>query len=246
VKKIPYSIDAANTPVRYHDETATAFCLSRFQTSRGCARRICQQDGLSDRRLEGIHKAIECNNVASCEYSSWAASQRVNSLEVVTDEKDSHLFADDRKDCARVQGRKNCPDTGIDYPQGRIRVADRQMEETGSPKAKKASSNSKAAFYRGRKIDKILRRDGNCCLSLSRIAVRNTATAFCSIPIGEHTTWPCGERFCFRILRTSGDKRCYSSAALHRCTLNRALHSGHRCSASARKESLTAAGWNHR
>ena len=50
VKKIPYSIEAAQTAVRYHDETAAAFRLPRFPASQRCAGGIREQDGVHGRR----------------------------------------------------------------------------------------------------------------------------------------------------------------------------------------------------
>ncbi len=46
-KKDPLLHRCADLRVRYHHETAAAFCLHRFSALERCARRICEQDGWS-------------------------------------------------------------------------------------------------------------------------------------------------------------------------------------------------------
>ena len=70
VKKIPYSIDAAEHAVRYHDQAAAAFCLPRFQAPRDVLEEFASKMAFTVGGLEGINKAIECKNIATCEYSS--------------------------------------------------------------------------------------------------------------------------------------------------------------------------------
>jgi phenylalanine-4-hydroxylase len=64
--------------------------------------------------IEGIQKAIECNNVTTCEYSSGLqVSGRVT--EVLTDETRTPIYLRTTEKSALAHREKELPGHGIDY-----------------------------------------------------------------------------------------------------------------------------------
>src|SRR5438309_10344920 len=70
VKKIPYSVDAANTPFDITTKQPQLFVCHDFKHLADVHEEFASKMAYQDGGLESIHKAIECNNVATCEYSS--------------------------------------------------------------------------------------------------------------------------------------------------------------------------------
>ena len=90
VKKIPYSIDAMNTAFDIKLQAA-AFCLHRFSALETALEEFASKMAYQVGGLEGINKAIECQNVATCEY--WSGLQVSGVFtEVITDENDSPIY----------------------------------------------------------------------------------------------------------------------------------------------------------
>src|SRR5207249_9345765 len=91
VKKIPYSIDAQNTPFDITTRQPQLFVCRDFNHLRDvleeCASTMADRVG----GLGGINKAIECNNIATCEYSSGLQVSGVFS-EVLTDESRQSIY----------------------------------------------------------------------------------------------------------------------------------------------------------
>src|SRR5438045_5327466 len=86
VKKIPYSIDAANMPFDITTKQPQLFVCRDFKHLADVLEEFASNMAYQVGGLEGINKAIECNNVATCEYSSGL---QVSGLitEVLTDDK---------------------------------------------------------------------------------------------------------------------------------------------------------------
>src|SRR5207253_5808081 len=70
VKKIPYSIDAADTAFDITTKQPQLFVCRDFKHLRDVLEEFASKMAFMVGGLEGINKAIECNNVATCEYSS--------------------------------------------------------------------------------------------------------------------------------------------------------------------------------
>src|SRR3982075_1546838 len=70
VKKIPYSIDAANTPFDITTKQPQLFVCRDFEHLRDVLEEFASRMAFTVGGLEGINKAIECKNTATCEYSS--------------------------------------------------------------------------------------------------------------------------------------------------------------------------------
>src|SRR5438128_6758692 len=70
VKKIPYSIEAANVPFDITTKQPQLFVTRDFKQLADVLEEFANKMAYQVGGLEGIKKAIECNNVATCEYSS--------------------------------------------------------------------------------------------------------------------------------------------------------------------------------
>src|SRR5712675_3465329 len=86
VKKIPYSIDAMNQAFDITTKQPQLFVSRDFQHLRDVLEEFASKMAYSVGGLEGINKAIECNNVATCEYTSGLQVSGVFD-EVIVDQK---------------------------------------------------------------------------------------------------------------------------------------------------------------
>src|SRR6476469_9254860 len=91
VKKIPYSIDAQTCAFDITTKQPQLFVCTDFQHLRGVLEEFARTMAFKVGGLEGINKAIECQNVATCEYSS---SLQVSGVftEVIADESNSPIY----------------------------------------------------------------------------------------------------------------------------------------------------------
>src|SRR6266480_2964244 len=88
VKKIPYSIDAMNTAFDITTRQPQLFVCRDFQHLKDVLEEFASKMAYQVGGLEGINKAIECQNAATCEYSSGLQVSGIFT-EVITDESDS-------------------------------------------------------------------------------------------------------------------------------------------------------------
>src|SRR5947208_6476466 len=70
VKKIPYSIDAMNQPFDITTKQPQLFVCRDFEHLKDVLEEFASKMAYQVGGLEGINKAIECNNIATCQYSS--------------------------------------------------------------------------------------------------------------------------------------------------------------------------------
>src|SRR5207244_5455344 len=91
VKKIPCSIDAQNTPFDITTRQPQLFVSRDFNHLRDVLEEFASTMAYRVGGLEGINKAIECNNIATCEYSSGLQVSGVFS-EVLTDESKQPIY----------------------------------------------------------------------------------------------------------------------------------------------------------
>ena len=154
--------------------------------------------------LEGINKAIECKNTATCEYSSGLQVSGVFTEVHHRCEKTADLFAHDRPSALAYEER-NCR-ARPRLSQGRLRLADRR---TGSENARSARTDQEAReleFESGvvveGKVEKILRRDGKLLLiTFSNCTREATAIAFLFDPAWGAYDMAVGERISFGLQR---------------------------------------------
>src|SRR4029079_6090272 len=91
VKKIPYSIDAMNTPFDITPRQPQLFVCRDFQHLKDVLEEFASNMAYQVGGLEGINKAIECENAATCEYSAGLQDGGLFT-EVITDDNNSPIY----------------------------------------------------------------------------------------------------------------------------------------------------------
>jgi len=172
VKKIPYSIDAQNTPFDITTRQPQLFVCRDFNHLR---------DVLEEFRvggLGGINKAIECNNIATCEYSSGLQVSGVFS-EVLTDESRQSIYFKSKGPTALAFRNKELSGHGKDRhaegfgaPIGRWRnvhaapenLSNDQLHSIGIVEGRKATIELESGVIVSGRVEKIVRQDDKLLL----------------------------------------------------------------------------------
>ena len=128
--------------------------------------------------LEGINKAIECQNVATCEYSSGLQVSGIFT-EVITDENNSPIYLRTTGKTALAFRDKELEGQGIDHhtegfgsPIGKWKqtpaapesLTNDQLHALGIVEGRKAKIEFVSGVVVSGKVEKILRRDGKLLL----------------------------------------------------------------------------------
>src|SRR4051812_8406421 len=114
VKKIPYSIEAANTPFDITTKQPQLFVCRDFQHLSSVLEEFAGKMAYRVGGLEGINKAIECKNTATCEYSSGLQVSGVFS-EVITDSEKNPIYLRTTGPSALAFNDKELPTHSRDY-----------------------------------------------------------------------------------------------------------------------------------
>jgi phenylalanine-4-hydroxylase len=163
VKKIPYSVDAANMPFDITTKQPQLFVCRDFKHLADVLEEFASKMAYRVGRLEGINKAIECNNTATCEYSSGLQVSGVFT-EVLTDEKNSPIYLRTAGKTALAFHDKELEDHGIDYHKDGFGSPIGNWKQTEMVEGKKAKLEFESGVVVEGKIDKVLRRDGKLLL----------------------------------------------------------------------------------
>jgi phenylalanine-4-hydroxylase len=158
VKKIPYSIDAMNVPFDITTKQPQLFVCRDFQHLKDVLEEFASKMAYQVGGLEGINKAIECNNVATCEYSSGLQVSGVFT-EVVIDEKKQPIYVRTTGKSALALNNKELPGHGIDYHKDGFGSPIGKWKQTEIAEGKKAKLEFESGIVVEGKIDKLLRRD---------------------------------------------------------------------------------------
>jgi len=178
VNKIPYSIDAQNHAFDITTKQPQLFVCRDFQHLKDVLEEFASKMAFMVGGLEGINKAIECNNTATCEYSSGLQVSGVFT-EIITDENDSPIYLRTTGKTALAFQGKELEDHGIDYhkdgfgsPIGKWKqtstapelLTNDQLHALGIVESKKAKIEFVSGVIVSGKVEKILRRDGKLLL----------------------------------------------------------------------------------
>src|SRR6266513_1364255 len=163
VKKIPYSIDAQNVPFDITTKQPQLFVTRDFQQLADVLEEFASKTAFRVGGLEGITKAIECKNTATCEYSSGLQLSGVVT-EVISGKEKQPIYLRTTGKTALAFKDKELPGHGIDYhkdgfgsPIGNWKPAD--LEE-----GKKAKLEFESGVTVEGKIDKLLEREDKLLL----------------------------------------------------------------------------------
>jgi len=178
VKKIPYSIDAQNYAFDITTRQPQLFVCRDFQHLKDVLEEFASRMAYQIGGLEGINKAIECNNVATCEFSSGLQVSGVFA-EVITDENDCPIYLRTTGKTALAFRNKELEGHGIDYhkdgfgsPVGKWKqtsafpelFTNDQLHALGIVEGRKAKLEFVSGVAVSGKVEKILRRDGKSLL----------------------------------------------------------------------------------
>jgi phenylalanine-4-hydroxylase len=163
VKKIPYSIDAMKTPFDITTKQPQLFVCRDFEHLKEVLEEFASKMAYQVGGLEGINKAIECKNTATCEYSSGLQVSGVFT-EVITDKKKQPVYLRTTGKSALAFKDKELPGHGIDYHKEGFGSPIGKWKETELAEGKKTKLEFESGVTVEGKIDKILRRDGKLLL----------------------------------------------------------------------------------
>src|SRR5438874_10194668 len=163
VKKIPYSIDAANVPFDMTTKQPQLFVCRDFQHLKDVLEEFASKMAYSVGGLEGINKAIECSNVATCEYSSGLQVSGVFT-EIITDEKNSPIYLRTTGKTALAVGSEELEDHGVDYHKEGFGSPIGRWKQTDIVEGKKTNLEFESGITVDGKVDKVLRRNGKVLL----------------------------------------------------------------------------------
>jgi phenylalanine-4-hydroxylase len=177
VKKIPYSIDAQNTPFDITTRQPQLFVCRDFNHLRGVLEEFASTMAYRVGGLQGINKAIECNNIATCEYSSGLQVTGVFN-EVLTEQKEpiylrsSGATALAFRDKQLTGHGKDRHAQGFGAPIGRWRtvsvapenLTNEQLHSIGIVEGKKTKIDFQSGITVSGRVEKIVRQDGKLLL----------------------------------------------------------------------------------
>jgi phenylalanine-4-hydroxylase len=159
VKKIPYSIDAMNQAFDITTKQPQLFVCRNFEHLKDVLEEFASKMAYQVGGLEGINKAIECANVATCQYSSGLQVTGVFD-EVIVDKNKTPIYLRTKGPSAlafkdkELEGHgRDCHKDGFGSPIGKFKPADLKA-------GKKAKLEFESGITVEGKIDKLLERDG--------------------------------------------------------------------------------------
>jgi phenylalanine-4-hydroxylase len=155
VKKIPYSVDAMNQPFDITTKQPQLFVCRDFQHLKDVLEEFASKMAYQVGGLEGINKAIECNNIATCEYSSGLQVSGVFT-EAITDEKNCPVYLRTTGKSALGFGNKELSGHGIDYHKEGFGSPIGKWKEIKLAEGQKAKLEFESGITVEGKVEKIL------------------------------------------------------------------------------------------
>jgi phenylalanine-4-hydroxylase len=159
VKKIPYSIDAMNQPFDITTKQPQLFVCRDFEHLKNVLEEFASKMAYQVGGLEGINKAIECKNTATCEYSSGLQVSGVFT-EVLTDKNKQPIYLRTTGKTALAFKDKELPGHGVDYHKDGFGSPIGNWKKTDLKEGKKAKLEFASGVTVEGKIDKLLEREG--------------------------------------------------------------------------------------
>jgi len=163
VKKIPYSIEATNQPFDITTKQPQLFVCRDFKHLREVLEEFASKMAYQVGGFYGINKAIECNNVATCEYSSGLQVTGVFD-EVIVDSKNNPIYLRTTGPSALALQYKELPGHGRNYHKDGFGSPIGKWKNTEIAEGEQAKLEFASGVTVEGKIDKILRRDGKILL----------------------------------------------------------------------------------
>jgi len=163
VKKLPYSIAAAETAFDITTKQPQLFVCRDFQHLRDVLEEFASRMAFMVGGLEGLHKAIDSNNTATCEYSSGLQVSGVFT-DVLTDADQSPIYLRTTGPSALAYQRKELPGHGRDYHKDGFGAPIGKWNETELVEGRVAKLEFESGVMVEGQIEKLTRRDGKLLL----------------------------------------------------------------------------------
>jgi phenylalanine-4-hydroxylase len=212
VKKIPYSIEAANTPFDITTKQPQLFVCRDFKHLADVLEEFASKMAYQVGGLEGINKAIECKNTATCEYSSGV---QVTGLfdEVIVDLANNPIYLRTAGPSALAFQNKELEGHGRDYHKEGFGSPIGKWKETDLTEGRKTKLEFESGVTVEGKIDKVLRRDGklllitfsNCTAKYGDRVLFEPAWGIYDMAVGDRIT---------SVFNGAADKDAYNQVAL--------------------------------
>ena len=212
VKKIPYSIDAMNQPFDITTKQPQLFVCRDFEHLKDVLEEFASKMAYSVGGLEGINKAVECANVATCQYSSGLQVTGVFD-EVIVDQNKNPIYLHATGPCALAYKDKELPGHSRDYHKDGFGSPIGNWKPTDLKKGERATLQFESGITVEGRIDKSLERDSKLLL----ITFSN-----CTAKRGDHVlfdpSWgnydmAVGDQIS-SVFNGAGDKDAYNQVAL--------------------------------
>ncbi len=227
VKKIPYSIDATNTAFDITTRQPQLFVCRDFQHLKDVLEEFASKMAYQVGGLEGINKAIECQNAATCEYSSGLQVSGVFT-EVITDDENSPVYLRTTGKTALALRDKELEGHGVDYhtdgfgsPVGKWKqtsaspelLTNDQLHALGIVEGRKAKIEFVSGIVVSGKVENILHDDGklllikfsNCTAEYGNRVLFNPDWGMYDMAVGERIS---------SVFNGAADKDAYNQVAL--------------------------------
>src|SRR5438874_261424 len=212
VKKIPYSIEAVKTPFDITTKQPQLFVCRDFKHLRDVLEEFASKMAYQVGGFEGINKAIECRNTATCEYSSGLQVTGVFN-EVIVDPSNNPIYLRTTGKSALAFKDKELAGHGIDYHKDGFGSPIGNWKQTEVAEGKKAKLEFESGIVIEGKVDKILRRDGKLLLiTFANCRVRYEDRVLFNPDWGTYDM-AVGERIA-SVFNGAADKDAYNQVAL--------------------------------
>ncbi|HWY51817.1 MAG TPA: aromatic amino acid hydroxylase [Chthoniobacterales bacterium] len=212
VKKIPYSIDAMNQPFDITTKQPQLFVCRDFEHLKNVLEEFAGKMAYQVGGLEGINKAIECKNTATCQYSSGLQVSGVFT-EVLTDKKKQPIYLRTTGKTALAFKDKELPGHGVDYHKDGFGSPIGNWKQIPLKRDKKAKLEFEGGVTVEGKIEKLLERDGrlllitfsNCTAKCGDSVLFDPAWGTYDMAVGDRIT---------SVFNGAADKDAYNQVAL--------------------------------
>ncbi|MDP9187169.1 MAG: phenylalanine 4-monooxygenase, partial [Verrucomicrobiota bacterium] len=162
--------------------------------------------------LEGINKAIECTNVATCQYSSGLQVTGVFD-EVIVDPKNKPIYLHANGPCALAFKDKELTGHGIDYHKDGFGSPIGNWKPTDFKEGNKAKLEFESGVTVEGKIDKLLERDGKLLLITFSNCTAKYGDRVLFDPSWGNYDMAVGDRIT-SVFNSAADKDAYNQVAL--------------------------------
>ena len=212
VKKIPYSIEAAQTAFDITTKQPQLFVCRDFQHLRDVLEEFARKMAFMVGGLEGINKAIACHNTATCEYSSGLQVSGTFT-EVLTDSQNQPIYLRTDGPTALAYRDKELAGHDRDYHKDGFGSPIGRWKETEIREGRKVRLEFESGVLVEGRIEKILRRDdtiqlitfSDCTARLENRVLFDPAWGTFDMAVGERIA---------SVFNGAADKDAYNQVAL--------------------------------